>query len=475
MKNRDYFLPSVTTLILFGLVWFMSCAHQNRSNERAEENFSGFADVVDESEEFKGEFAATDAGGEKEEFSKSEEELSEKSAFDSESDEPASFGQQAENQKDEFAFATEKPSQAPEEATQTDDSVFADDSASSESSDIENEKSQEQALAPIPESGEEQSASSSDAFSPEMAGSAVEETETQVKPVWVARTPKVPQSSFLKKGARLNRFYFVRKGDSSKKLSQLFFGDASHDKKLRLWNGARWLPGSMVFYASPQDPHDTRMVSYYQENQVAPEEYKVRRGDSLSSIARKKLGHVRSWKEIAVVNGIESPNALEAGQLLALYPRDLSRPGNPVIAQVEQPAEPAFTPPPKQPLPVVQEPEPLQPMEAQAPAQPQETPSFQQPAPQPLVAEAPRQDPAPQPRFQEPEAPIKEQAETEVANPSSEINWDQLVEQNFVAILIGAALIILLLALSARKKRKKSAASPDEDSSSEPKSRFGRR
>lgn len=470
MKNRDYFLPSITTLTLFGLVWFLSCAHQNRYRESGQDDFAQLSEAPQEDG-----FAEAPKKSDFEDFSNNSdaEEGNDGFAQAEQRDEESSLDSEA--PADEFAFATEKPSQSQqEESTQTDNSGFADESAFTETNDVENEKSQEQALAPIPESGEEQSANASDVFSPEMAESVIQEPEPQSKPTWVARSPKVPKSSFMKKGTRLNRFYFVRKGDSSKKLSKLFYGDTSHSKKLRSWNGAGWLPGNMVFYSSPQDPSDTRMISYYQENQVAAEEYKARKGDSLSSIARKKLGHTRSWKEIAVVNGIVSPNALEAGQVLALYPRDFSLQGNPVVARVDKPAEPAFAPPEQQ-MPELQELEPEQPGQAQAPAQPEEALALQQPEIQPPVAEAPRQELAPQPQFQEPEAPFREQAEVGPVSSVSELNWDQLVEQNFVAILIGAALIILLLALSARKKRKKNAAAQEGDSESEPKSRFGRR
>ena len=44
MRNRDFFIPSITTLILFGFVWFLSCAHQNRWKEEADIEFSETAE-----------------------------------------------------------------------------------------------------------------------------------------------------------------------------------------------------------------------------------------------------------------------------------------------------------------------------------------------------------------------------------------------------------------------------------------------
>jgi LPXTG-motif cell wall-anchored protein len=64
--------------------------------------------------------------------------------------------------------------------------------------------------------------------------------------------------------------------------------------------------------------------------------------------------------------------------------------------------------------------------------------------------------------------------------PKAAMNWDQMVEQNSIAILIGAALIILLLALAARKKRLKakgasSSSSDAGESTEDTPSRFRRR
>ena len=46
--------------------------------------------------------------------------------------------------------------------------------------------------------------------------------------------------------------------------------------------------------------------------------YTVRRGDSLSSIARKKLGSAALWRELAELNGIPDPSMIEVGRVLVL-------------------------------------------------------------------------------------------------------------------------------------------------------------
>jgi LPXTG-motif cell wall-anchored protein len=67
------------------------------------------------------------------------------------------------------------------------------------------------------------------------------------------------------------------------------------------------------------------------------------------------------------------------------------------------------------------------------------------------------------PSVEEPESPAEEIGNG-AEQPAAAMNWDQVVEQNSIAILIGAALIILLLALAARKKRLKARTSSPSSS-----------
>jgi len=450
MRNRDLFLPSITTLILCGLVWFLSCAHQNRYRERLQED-SDFSQSEIAPAESESDFAASDSENKDSEFAK-EAPLDEKKS------------------EEDFSFPSEKLSQ------QDSPSEFADEAEFEES------------LEP-PSSNKEASASASAAIplpdteptpepvppSPEIAepveeelSEAIEETpKPRLRTNWIGKAPKVPTDAFMKKGVRLNRFYFVRKGDSAKKVSQLIYGNASQSKSLISWNGSSWTPGKMLFYSSPQNPEDEKMQSFYQENQVAHQEYKVKRGDWLSLIAKRKLGDVRSWKEISVVNGMDSPNALEAGQVLAIYPKNLNSKKAPAVAQAARPARQEYQAQPQNVAPIAQEPELARAIEEAIPVQPQ-------PQPQPQVEAQPQLQQVQEP---EPQAQPVQEPEPEIApaNSPSNLNVEQLIEQNFVAILIGAALIILLLALSARKKRLKAKSSNDEEPGSEPKTRFGRR
>lgn len=447
MKNRDFFLPSITTMILCGLVWFLSCAHQNRYRQDIQETegFETFASSDQEPESDPEQFG--EAGSDE--------------SFDFESEKSFSEGPEE--------FASNKDAGVSESSDFSEESAFFDepaeestDKASSDTLESGNATATEEASPPLAETTPQAIEQESET---ETVEPILEEIAPAPKPAWIARTPQVPTDSFTKKGAVLNRFYFARKGDSPKKISQLIYGDFSHSKKLSTWNGKNWSAGKILFYASPQDPSDKKMRSFYQENQIEPKEYRVKRGDWLSSIAKRTLGDTRSWKELAVVNGLDSPNDLESGQVLAIYPKSLKS-----MEPKEETSFAAVTSPEQQtevqPAPITQEPEIAQAAEQAVPmpAQPQETippqqttaPSFANPPP-----------------IQEPQ--VEEPIETDAVRSSSDLNWDQLIEQNFVAILTGAALIILLLALSARKKRLKAKSSSDEDTGSEPKSRFGRR
>jgi len=444
MRRRDLFLPSITTLILCGLVWFLSCSHQNRYRERLR-------------------------GGLQEDSDFGQAEIA---PAESEKDLVASELKKTEPEaKDDFSFPSEKLSQKAEPSEFA--AEFADEAEFEESLEAPNNNkeasSSESASAAIPLPDAEDEVSET-----------IEETpKPQLRTNSIGKAPQVPSNAFMKKGARLNRFYFVRKGDSAKKVSRLIYGNASQSKSLVSWNGSSWNPGKMLFYSSPQNPEDEKMQSFYQESQVTPEEYKVKKGDWLSLIAKRKLGDVRSWKELSVVNGIESPNALEAGQVLAIYPKNLNSKKAPAVAEAPRPARQEYQAQPQNVVPIAQEPELARAIEEAVPVQPQPQAQAQpqaQPQPQPQAQDQAQAQPQ-QVREPEPQVQPVQEPEPEIApaSPLSKLNIEQLIEQNFVAILIGAALIILLLALSARKKRLKAKSSNNEEPDSEPKTRFGRR
>jgi hypothetical protein len=136
--------------------------------------------------------------------------------------------------------------------------------------------------------------------------------------------PKIPAHALQKNSTMLNRFYFVRKGDTAKSVAKLLYGNAAQAKDLKAWNKGAWSPGRILYYNSPMQPQDDQMRSFFQERNVQADDYLTQVGDRIGRIAAKKLGSPSSWKEIAVVNGMESATAFSPGQKLAIYPKDLT-------------------------------------------------------------------------------------------------------------------------------------------------------
>lgn len=137
------------------------------------------------------------------------------------------------------------------------------------------------------------------------------------------RTPEVPKESVWRKGQTLNRYYFVRNGDSAESVSQMIFGSEAQAETLKSLNPGKWVIGKLVMYTSPENAKDVEMQSFYEERGVSPEEYTVQRGDWLSKISTQTYGHAQSWKEIAAVNGLRDPNQLKVGMKISLYPAEM--------------------------------------------------------------------------------------------------------------------------------------------------------
>ena len=228
-----------------------------------------------------------------------------------------------------------------------------------------------------------------------------------------AKAPTIPGKAFQTNGALLNRFYFARQGDNAKKVSQLLYGDATHAKALTQWNKGGFGAGKLVFYSSPVNPADEKMQSFYQERQIPFDTYTVGPKESLGSIAKKKLGANASWKEIAVLNGLEKYNSATTGQKLEINPKDLA-------------AAAASAPKQNVPTPV---PQPTQVAQA---------------TPAPNVGEPPPLVDAPKPAHNNP-AP----------SASADMDYGNLLTQNLFPIVVGAAVLVFLVLLIAIGKRKK--------------------
>jgi hypothetical protein len=138
-----------------------------------------------------------------------------------------------------------------------------------------------------------------------------------------------------------------------------------------------------------------------------------------------------------------------------VYPKNL-------FEALQAPAEQKLAKEEEVPMVQPSKPEPL----LAKPAEP--LPVFENKIPEPAPSLAPAPVTPPQAAMQAPSVEEPESPAEEIGNgaeqPAAAMNWDQVVEQNSIAILIGAALIILLLALAARKKRLKARTSSPSSS-----------
>ncbi len=118
-----------------------------------------------------------------------------------------------------------------------------------------------------------------------------------------------------------NRYYYLRScDDSPEKLAFFIWGDRSRGAELLSVVGGRqnWKPGKVIRYKSPIRPEDSGMNSFYTDHKGIPKFYTVKKGDSLASISAEVYGDVRSWKELALYNSLDTPDSLYVGQKLKL-------------------------------------------------------------------------------------------------------------------------------------------------------------
>jgi hypothetical protein len=298
-----------------------------------------------------------------------------------------------------------------------------------------------------------------------------------------AKVPHVRSQPLHKGNATLNRFYFVRKGDTPKTVSQLIYGTPDRAKNLKRWNKGAWKPGKLLYYQSANQPDDTAMKSFYEERGLTPEQYPVQRGDWISRIAKKKLGAAGSWKEIAVLNGLSSPDSISSGQNLAIY-TDLSggqQPPPNAAAQGGEPSRPdqsqggSGNPPPnpyQQAQGFGQQPPPQGMPGAAAginppPGQPNQPPAQPIGAGQP-PAQPVDQNPALGAQAQSPTAaPVNEPPPVmkKRARPEG-VNVALLIQKNMFFIVMGlgiSALLLLLLLLAINKRKRARADDFNED------------
>jgi hypothetical protein len=426
MRNRDIYFPFVSTAVLFAMLAFLSCAHKARV--QADSETTPESSVAENSaEQPAGEATADNANANNDDLSK----LAENGSAEPTPEQTAQAAEQTpeSSQIDNMSASTSaEPTTDPQAiATNPQDSLATNDLGSLDTATTE--------ITP------ESPAATTPTETPQAA------TETPA-PLPVAEAPKewkksliptVPTTAVQKKGSNLNRFYFARSGDTAESVSELLYGNADKARDLKKWNPSKlaFKPGRIVYYQSSQNPTDNEMRSFYQENSVQSEDYIVKKGDWLSKISHNKYGSPDSWKEIAVINGMDSPDSLNVGQRIALYPTNLKS-----NLGTQQP-------------PVAENKiEPKQDLAMNAPAPEVNTPAAntQNSLPPANSLDAPAQLPQGQaPTFGEKEKP------TPKAKKSLEgLDIAKLVEQNLFAVAMGGLILLLMIALMAVNKRKKS-------------------
>jgi hypothetical protein len=120
----------------------------------------------------------------------------------------------------------------------------------------------------------------------------------------------------------LNAVYIARPGDTFGKVSQIIFG--SKDKVSHLRRSNSWIsnlkPGNKVYYNSPKRPDDnSRVLTYFEEEGMAPEVYVAQEGDNIRSVSKKLLGYDNAWQEIWSTNSVVSRGDLQPGTELRFW------------------------------------------------------------------------------------------------------------------------------------------------------------
>lgn len=478
--KRDTFLPSISTLLIFGMTVFLSCAHQNRVDETAlnEEEVSAEQATAPEEGATNPETAEGTPSGELSELSP-EPSTATPEEVSLEGAQPTADASQAtvENQDLAALGAEDKSLEnlSPEGQAPVDTTAGALSTEGTETAQAAAPTEPATDLDPLTNLGADTAAAGAvtdlNAETSQTTSSLANETTTTpgftndvpitrmepiISPVGENRAsfsggersrfsgtshvPTIPSQAVTRSGAKLNRFYFVRQGDTSASVSTLLYGNPDQAKQLSQWNGRHWKAGKLIYYQSPQNPNEEAMRSFYQERNVSPEEYTIGRGDWLSKVAKKKLGASGSWKEIAVVNGMKTPDSLEVGHKIAIYPKDLGSYSGTTVATNEAPSheEPRV----EQPVAPPQQPE-------------QQTPPQNQVQPVDPNQELANQQVPP------PQQPVIEPPSPPVQNQQPAVDASKVVEQNLPAVFIlGGVLVLSVLYLMVRRKR--SSKSSDE-------------
>ncbi len=135
---------------------------------------------------------------------------------------------------------------------------------------------------------------------------------------------KMKSSVYQASGVNLNRLYIVRPDDNMQSIATKIYGN-DRSEELYSYNlhfrGKNLNTGDKIYYQSPNNPNDSMMKTYYEDNNLPPQYYTTQEGDNLRKFSKKLLGHERSWMEIYATNeNVESKGRLPAGLQIRYWP-----------------------------------------------------------------------------------------------------------------------------------------------------------
>jgi hypothetical protein len=116
---------------------------------------------------------------------------------------------------------------------------------------------------------------------------------------------KINKDPFFRNERLMNSVYLVRPNEDLAIISQKIYNE---DKTSQLFADNPHLSkgietGDKVYYMSPNRPEDKRTIlTYFEDNKMAPQYYVTRKGDDIKKIGREVLGHEDGWKEIWATN-----------------------------------------------------------------------------------------------------------------------------------------------------------------------------
>lgn len=162
---------------------------------------------------------------------------------------------------------------------------------------------------------------------------------------------KIAEAPYTKNGVLVNTVYLGRSGDTLDSIATKI-GTTKGELLTTNPNLSRGVKvGDKVYYNSPKRPQDSeKMLTYYEDNGLAPQSYVAQAGDNIRTVSKSLLGDSGSWKEVWATNlSVESKGELPAGTELKYWPEGAAQ--APAVAATTTPEPAQETPQMPEPAP----------------------------------------------------------------------------------------------------------------------------